>query len=242
MTALLEVQHISKRFGGVAAVHDVSFSVAAGEIVGLMGANGAGKTTLFNLISGAFRPDSGSVLLDGREIQGQPPHRICRQGIGRTYQIVKPFPNLSVRENVAVGLIFGAGRPRGGADLRQREEEILEETGLRVLAHQRAAALTLGGRKRLELARALATSPRLLMLDEVMAGLTPAESGRALEMLQSIHARRGLAILVVEHNLRAMMQLCSRVVVLHHGEKIAEGTPETITRDPRVISAYLGAA
>jgi branched-chain amino acid transport system ATP-binding protein len=241
MTALLEVAGISKRFGGVAAVRDVSFSVAAGQIVGLMGANGAGKTTLFNLISGSFSPDSGRVLLDGREIQGQAPHRICRQGIGRTYQIVRPFPNLTVRENVAVGLIFGAGR-HGRADLRQREDEILEETGLHSLAGQRAAELTLAGRKRLELARALATSPRLLMLDEVMAGLTPAEAGRALEMLQSIHARRGLAILVVEHNLRAMMQLCSRVVVLHHGEKIGQGTPEAITRDPAVIAAYLGAA
>lgn len=240
MTTLLQVSGVSKRFGGVSAVRDVSFSVDEREVVGLMGANGAGKTTLFNLVSGSFRPDAGTIELGGRPIQGKPPHRICHLGIGRTYQVVKPFPNLTVRETVLVGLSYGAARDRA-TSLEQQSDRILTETDLLPLAAQRASQLTLGGRKRLELARALATSPRLLMLDEVMAGLTPTEIEAAIDMLRRIHRQRGLSILIVEHNLRAMMRLCSRVVVLHHGEKIGEGTPDEIGRDRRVIDAYLGA-
>ncbi len=242
MSLLLQVDGVSKRFGGVTAVRDVSFTVDGHEIVGLMGANGAGKTTLFNLVSGSFRPDAGSIFLEGQPIQGKPPHRICRLGIGRTYQIVRPFPNLTVRETVLVGLSYGdAKRPRG-TDLKRQCDEILSETGLLAMADRPGSQLTLGGRKRLELARALSTSPRLLMLDEVMAGLTPTEIEASLNMLRRIHQGRHLSILIVEHNLRAMMQLCSRVVVLHHGEKIGEGRPEEIGRDARVIEAYLGAS
>jgi branched-chain amino acid transport system ATP-binding protein len=238
--ALLEVRGVTKVYGGLTAVRNVSFSVKRGEIVGVMGANGAGKTTLFNLISGTVRPDQGEIYFRGERIDGDRPDQICARGIGRTFQIVKPFAGLTVAENVEVGLMFGSRRPPdAGFDLDLHE--LLREVGLADMAERAASQLTLVGRKRLEVARALATRPALLILDEVMAGLTPSEAAAALTMLAHLHGRLGVTMLVVEHHLRAMMQLCQRVVVLHHGEKIGEGAPADIIRDPAVVSAYLGA-
>ena len=239
---LLQVRALSRSFGGVRAVHDVSFSVATDEVLGLMGANGAGKTTLFNLVSGAIRPDSGDVVFDGAAITGLRPDQICRRGIGRTYQIARPFPGLSVAENVTVGLLYGAPRHADGAPLRTRIDRLLETLGLSAERDQLARNLTLAKRKRLEVARALATGPRLLMLDEVMAGLTPTEAAEAVLMVRRLHAEQGLTVLIVEHNLAAMMQLCDRVVVIHHGEHISTGTPAQVIADPAVIDAYLGGA
>jgi branched-chain amino acid transport system ATP-binding protein len=243
MTALLEVDAIRKTYDGLVAVRDVSFAVRQGEVVGLMGANGAGKTTLFNLVSGTVGLTSGHIRFDGERINGLRPDQICRRGIGRTFQIVKPFPGLSVFENVTVGLLYGSNsnRPRPGTT-NEEADSLLTELGLAQDRDRPASQLTLAGRKRLEIARALATRPRLLMLDEVMAGLTPTEVGEALDMLHRLHRQRGITMLIVEHNLRAMMQVCERIVVLHHGEKIGEGSPEEVIRDQSVIDAYLGAA
>ncbi len=239
---LLQVRALSRSFGGVHAVRDVGFSVTAGEVLGLMGANGAGKTTLFNLISGALRPDSGDVVFDGAAITGLRPDQICRRGIGRTYQIARPFPGLSVAENVTVGLLYGAPRRAGGVPLSTRVDRLLETLSLGAERDQLARSLTLAKRKRLEVARALATGPRLLMLDEVMAGLTPTEAAEAVLMVQRLRAEQDLTVLIVEHNLAAMMRLCDRVVVLHHGEHISTGTPAQVIADPAVIDAYLGGA
>jgi branched-chain amino acid transport system ATP-binding protein len=241
MTPLLEVTSVQKSFGGLFAVRDVSFSIAHHEIVGLMGANGAGKTTLFNLISGVARADAGSIVFNEHKIDRLRPDQIARRGIGRTFQIVKPFPGLTVLENVTVGLLYGNSADRG----RQRSiyedaETLLNELGLHRERTRLAGELTLAGRKRLEIARALATRPLLLMLDEVMAGLTPTEVSEALEMLAKLHQRYNLTMLIVEHNLRAMMRLCQRVVVLHHGVKIGEGTPQVVSQDQTIIDAYLG--
>ncbi|MCF4167369.1 ABC transporter ATP-binding protein [Zavarzinia compransoris] len=242
MTALLEVEAVGKVFGGLVAVSDVSFTLAQGEIVGLMGANGAGKTTLFNLISGAMAPTSGRVRFEGCAIEGRRPDEICRRGIGRTFQIVKPFPGMTVAENVAVGVLYGARRRTPSArEVAAETDAVLAEMGLSAMRDKLAGELTLAGRKRLEVARALASRPKLLMLDEVMAGLTPIEAAGALDMLRQVHETRGTTMLVVEHNLRAMMQLCQRIVVMHHGEKIGEGPPEVVIRDEKVIQAYLGA-
>jgi len=239
--ALLDVRGVSKVYGGLTAVRDVSFSVKSGEIVGVMGANGAGKTTLFNLISGTVRPSRGEIHFRGERIDGLRPEKICARGIGRTFQIVKPFAGLTVAENVEVGLLYGSRRQAGDKfDLDLHG--LLREVGLADMADRMASQLTLAGRKRLEVARALATRPALLILDEVMAGLTPSEAAAALTMLSRLHERLGVTMLVVEHHLRAMMQLCERVVVLHHGEKIGEGVPTDIIRDTAVVSAYLGAA
>lgn len=243
MTALLDVVAARKVYGGLTAVRDVSFSVDEGEVVGLMGANGAGKTTLFNLISGTVRPTSGAITFEGRRIDRLRPDQICRRGIGRTFQIVKPFPGMTIAENVGIGLLYGRAARRRPADhLEQEVRLMLTEVGLQRDGDRLANQLTLAGRKRLEIARALATRPRLLMLDEVMAGLTPTEAAEALDMLARLGRERQITMLVVEHNLRAMMQLCTRVIVLHHGEKIGEGSPEEIIREPAVIDAYLGAA
>ena len=243
MTALLEVASVSKSFGGVRAVRDVSFDVERGEVLGLMGANGAGKTTLFNLVSGAVRADVGRIVFDGGSILGLRPDRICRRGIGRTYQIAQPFPGMTVAENVAVGVLFGLPRQaRAGARLAQHVDDVLATVGLAEERNKLARSLTLAKRKRLEVARALATGPTLLMLDEVMAGLTPTEAAEAIAMIRRIHREQALTVLIVEHHLAAMMQLCDRIVVLHHGERISVGTPQQVVADPRVIDAYLGTA
>jgi len=237
---LLALRNVSKFFGGLRAVGDVSFTVAAGEIVGIMGANGAGKTTLFSLIAGHERPSGGAIEFDGRALAGLPPHKICRLGVARTFQIVRPFGGLTVEENVATAAMFGAARAASPAAAATRARDVLTLVGLGDRAGDLAETLTLSGQKRLELARAVATGGRLLMLDEVMAGLTPSEVAAMLDIVRRLHREYGLTILVIEHVMRALMQLAERIIVLHHGEKIAEGTPAAIGADPRVHECYFG--
>ena len=236
MTELLVVTNLSKRFGGVHAVDRATLSVHEGSITALIGPNGAGKTTLFHMISGYYRPDEGRILYEGRDVTGLPPHAICRLGLTRTFQIVKPFGNLSVRDNVMIGALT---RLRHVREARREAERVIEICGLSPHAEARAKGLPIGLRKRLEVARALATKPRLLLLDEVMAGLNPTELAGIIELIRRLHAD-GLSLIIIEHIMAAMMRLAQRIAVLHHGEKIAEGTPVEITRDRRVIDAYLG--
>jgi branched-chain amino acid transport system ATP-binding protein len=233
---LLDVRGVSKRFGGVQALTRVSLTVSAAEIVGLIGPNGAGKTTLFAVISGFERPDEGNVTLDGRACVGLPPYEICRLGLARTFQLVQPFADLTVLDNVMVGAF---NRTRAVADARARAREVLNLTRLEPYADRRAHGLPIGLRKRLELARALATQPRLLLLDEVMAGLNPTEVAATVAVVKAIRDA-GVTVLVIEHVMAAVMDLSDRIAVLHHGELIATGTPAAITRDARVIDAYLG--
>jgi branched-chain amino acid transport system ATP-binding protein len=233
---LLEVAGVSKRFGGVQALSRVSLSVGAGEIVGLIGPNGAGKTTLFAVISGFERPDDGTVTLNGRACLGLPPYEICRLGLARTFQLVQPFSGLTVLDNVMVGAL---NRTRSVAEARAHAHEVLGLMGLEPYAGRAAHGLPIGLRKRLELARSLATQPRLLLLDEVMAGLNPIEVAETVAVVKAIR-QTGVAVLVIEHVMAAVMDLSDRIAVLHHGEMIATGTPAAITRDARVIDAYLG--
>ena len=237
---LLGVDNVSKRFGGLRALSNVSFAVCEGELVGLMGANGAGKTTLFSLIAGNSRPTSGSISFAGTRIDGQRPDVICRRGIARTFQIVRPMRNLSVLENVMIGVLYGARRVAAPQEARSRAREILTQVGLQGRADSAASTLTLAGHKRLEIARALATGPRLLLLDEVIAGLNATEALEAAELVSELRRRHGLTVLMIEHVMVALMRLAERLVVLHHGEVIAEGAPDRVTRDARVIAAYLG--
>ena len=238
--SLLSMRGVSKRFGGHLALSGISFDVAEGETVGLMGANGAGKTTLFSLIAGHSRASAGSIEFRGRNIGGKRPDQICRLGIARTFQIVRPFAGLSVLDNVVVGALYGVRRERSPARAAGRAMDILEALGLSARAGEPAAALTLSGQKRLEIARALATAPSLLLLDEVMAGLSATEAAELLAAIECLRAQLGLTLLVVEHVMQVLMRLSGRVVVLHHGELIAEGTPRAVADDPRVIAAYLG--
>ncbi len=240
--SLLEVERVSKFFGGLRALGDVTFAVEAGETVGLMGANGAGKTTLFSIIAGNERASDGAIRFDGRPIAGLRPHRICRLGIARTFQNVRPFPGLSVRENVEVAMSFGDATAAHGAALSRGAVDILDEVGLADQADKPAGALTLSGRKRLEVARALGTRPALLLLDEVMAGLTPSEVVDMLETVKSVRRTRQLTIVIVEHVVRALIELSERIIVLHHGELIAAGTPAAVTADPAVRAVYFGEA
>jgi branched-chain amino acid transport system ATP-binding protein len=236
---LLELDGVGKRFGGLKALEDVSFTIEAGEMVGLMGANGAGKTTLFSLIAGNERPTAGEIRFDGQSVAGCRADQMAARGIARTFQIVRPFRGLTVRENARIGALFGSAdrRPVAAEDFAQG---ILADVGLADRADALAGSLTLAGQKRLEIARALAQRPRLLLLDEVMAGLTPSEVADAMAMIRRIKEKHGLTILVIEHVMSALMELCQRIVVLHHGMKIAEGAPNEIARDPRVLDAYLG--
>ena len=240
--ALLELERVSKRFGGVLAVREVSLSVEAGEICGLMGANGAGKTTLFSLIAGHSKPDRGDIRLDGKSLTRLRPDQICRLGIGRTFQIVKPFAGLSVEDNLVTAASFGTARFKRRADAAAFSRGILEDFGLTSVAGQPAGTLTLSGQKRLELARAIATGARLVLIDEVMAGLTPTEVAAMLETIRNVHRSRDLTLIVIEHVMRAVMQLAQRIIVLHHGELIAQGAPEAIANDPQVLRVYLGEA
>ena len=230
---LLQVQRLTKSFGGIRAVNGVSFAIEPGEVLGIMGPNGSGKTTLFNLIAGTFAPDAGSIRLRGEEIGGLSPNRICGKGIARTFQLVRPFPTLSVLDNVRVGQLYG--RAPGGTDAWK----LLALVGLDAKGHARAADLTLVERKRLELARALATSPDLLLLDEFLAGLNPAETASAMALIRTL-ATQGMTVLMVEHIVWALMALSGRIIVLSASEKIAEGPPQAVAADPAVVDAYLG--
>jgi branched-chain amino acid transport system ATP-binding protein len=234
--AFLEVKGISKNFAGIVAVSDLSFDVEEREIVGLIGPNGAGKTTVFNVITGFYMPENGNITFQGQELIGLKPNQICKMGLGRTFQIVKPFPDISTFRNVRVG-VFNHVRD---VKLATKEtERILEEIGLITKRDQLAGNLTIPDRKRLELARALGTKPKLLLLDEVMAGLTPREVEDFVGLIKKI-SLSGVTILMIEHVMRGVMALSDRIVVIHHGVKIATGSPNEISKDERVIKVYLG--
>ena len=238
MTALLAIENLSKRFGGVAAVQDVSFAVEEHEILGLIGPNGAGKSTLFNLINGVFKPDAGRIVFAGTDITGMAPYRVARTGLARTHQIVQPLGAMSVRENCTVGACFGRENLPLSAAL-QIAEEVAAFVGLGDRLDLPASQLTVAGKKRLELARALSAQPKLLLLDEVLAGLNPTEVERMIEVIRSIR-ERGVTILIIEHLMQAIMSLSNRIVVLNTGQKLAEGSPSAIANDGAVIEAYLG--
>jgi branched-chain amino acid transport system ATP-binding protein len=237
MSVLLSVDNVSKRFRGLVAVDRVSFTVDEGAIFAVIGPNGAGKTTLFNMIAGTWAPDSGAIGFAGSRIDGLAADSICRRGIGRTFQIVRPFPALSVEDNVIVGALL---RRRHVADARAHAHDVLRRLELYDKRVQAASGLTLPDRKRLEVARALATDPKLLLLDEVMAGLRPTETDRMVAILRELNRERGMTILLIEHVMRVVMALASRVLVLHHGGSIAEGTPAEVVRNEAVIHSYLG--
>jgi branched-chain amino acid transport system ATP-binding protein len=234
--SLLEVRGLAKRFGGLQAVKDLSFAVGEGEIVALIGPNGAGKTTVFGLVSGFLEPDAGEITFRGRPIRGLKPHVVNALGLARTFQIMRPFPRLSVVRNVMVGAL---GRHPDPREAEARARAVLDEVGLAAKAAHPAGSLTLAERKRLELARALATEPVLLLLDEVMSGLNDSETERIVDLVRAINTR-GVALLLIEHIMRAVMSLAARIVVLDYGERIADGPPDVVATDRRVIEAYLG--
>jgi branched-chain amino acid transport system ATP-binding protein len=236
---ILEGEGVTKYFGGLAAISNVDFHVEQGEIMGLIGPNGAGKTTLFNLISAALNLNSGVIRFKGKKISGFKPHQICRTGVARTFQSVKVFGNVPVLGNVLLGSLFGTPTGMSSADATREAMELLEFVGLSAMKAIPAKDLTLANQKRLEVARALATQPELLLLDELIAGLNPSETAQAMELVTRIRDR-GITILMIEHVMKAIMSICDRIMVLHHGEKIAEGTPEQITTNQTVIEIYLG--
>jgi branched-chain amino acid transport system ATP-binding protein len=237
---MLELRNISKRFGGVMALDDVTFSVGAGEIVGLMGANGAGKTTLFAVIAGNTRPQSGDVVWRGKSLLGLRPDQIARHGISRTFQVVRPFLGLTVLENASIAARFGARTLNRTSDVSAAARDALQAVHLLHRADDLASELTLSDQKRLEIARALATGAVLLLLDEVMAGLTPTEVREMIEIIRSLRNDRGLTLIVIEHVMRALMSLSDRIVVLHLGRRIAEGSPSVVADDPQVSQVYFG--
>jgi branched-chain amino acid transport system ATP-binding protein len=238
VSALLSLDDVTKRFRGLVAVDGVSLEVEEGEICGVIGPNGAGKTTLFNMIAGVFEPDGGKISFAGNRIDGLSADKVCRRGIGRTFQLVRPFPGLTVEDNVIVGGLLH--RAHVGA-ARAKAHDLLRRLDLYDKRHQKASSLTLPDRKRLEVARALATDPRLLLLDEVMAGLRPTETDRLVAVLKALNRDTGLTIVLIEHVMRAVMALATHIAVLHHGALIADGAPEIVVRDAAVIESYLGA-
>jgi branched-chain amino acid transport system ATP-binding protein len=238
MSAILQLQGVTRQFGGLMALNNVSFDLRPGEIVGLIGPNGAGKTTLVNLVTAVYGLTRGKIFFDGRQIDGMKSHEISRLGVARTFQIVQPFPQMTVLENVAAGALFAAGA-RNLVEAKEKALEHLKFVGLADLAGSSASALTLADRKRLELAKSLAMKPKLLLLDEVNAGLNNVEINRALDLIRRL-VERGITILLIEHLMKVVLAVCSRIIVLHHGQMIAEGIPSEVVRHPRVIEAYLG--
>ena len=236
---VLEGLGVTKYFGGLAAVFDVNFHVDQGEVFGLIGPNGAGKTTLFNLISAALTPKSGVIKFKDKNITGLKPHQICRLGVARTFQTVKIFANMSVLDNVILGALFGASTRISAADADRRATGLLEFVGLSALSAAPAKDLTLANQKRLEVAGALATQPELLLLDEIMAGLNATEVAQAMELVKKIR-NKGITVIMIEHVMKAIMSVCDRIMVLHHGQKIAEGTPQEVATSETVIKVYLG--
>jgi branched-chain amino acid transport system ATP-binding protein len=236
---ILEGEGVTKYFGGLAAVSNVDFCVDQGKVVGLIGPNGAGKTTLFNLISGALVPKSGAIKFKAEDITGLKPHRICRKGVARTFQSVKVFANMPVLENVLLGALFGRSNSTSAADAQREVTELLDFVGLSAVGAAPAKDLTLASQKRLEVARALAAKPELLLLDELMAGLNATEVAQAMELVTRIRDQ-GITIFVIEHVMKAIMSVCDRIMVLHHGVKIAEGTPQEIATSKTVVEVYLG--
>lgn len=237
MTTLLSVDGVTKHFRGLLAVDKATFDVSEGEMFAVIGPNGAGKTTLFNMIAGVYVPDGGSISFAGERIEGLTPDKICRRGIARTFQIVRPFPALSVEDNVIVGSLL---RRHDVDEARERARDLLRRLELYDKREQTASSLTLPDRKRMELARALATDPKLLLLDEVMAGLRPTEIDRIVAILRALNRETGLTVVLIEHVMRAVMALAGRILVLHHGAVIAHGKPDEVVRNPAVIDSYLG--
>jgi branched-chain amino acid transport system ATP-binding protein len=236
---ILEGKGVTKYFGGLAAISGVDFHIEKSEIVGLIGPNGAGKTTLFNLISSALEPKPGTIEFKGKNITGLNPYKICRMGLARTFQSIKIFNNMSVIENVQVGSLFGTSQHISSTDAKRKAKAMLEFVGLSAMAPMLAKDLVLASQKRLEVARALATAPELLMLDELMAGLNPTEVAQAMELVKRIRGSN-ITVVMIEHVMSAIMNVCDRIIVLHHGKKIAEGTPKEIAASKTVIDVYLG--
>lgn len=236
---ILEGRRVTKYFGGLAAVSNVDFSINEGEIVGLIGPNGAGKTTLFNLISGELTPKSGTIKFKDKTISGLKPHQICKMGVARTFQLVKIFGKMTVFQNVMLGALFGTKTGMSSASATKETQKLLDSMGLSAVINTQAKDLTLVNQKKVEVARALATQPELLLLDELMAGLNPTEVAQSMELVKGIRDK-GLTVLMIEHVMTAIMAICNRIIVLHHGEKIAEGTPQEIATNKTVIEVYFG--